>query len=427
VSPTRQQLRQVLENLTDQELARLSPISAHSSKVRVPHPRQAQFLALQCEEALYGGAAGGGKTDALLMWLAEGINIPTYSAIFFRRFHVQLSKSNDSPLTKSAELYRPLGGKYKSSDYKWTFPSGATIEFGHLPHEDSVMNYQGPAYHRVAYDELTQFSENQYTYLMSRVRTRRGIPIRMGFRAASNPGGPGHAWVKARFITPAAERAIQNLGPFEPSPANLIFWPTPQRAFLPARVADNPSLDIDDYVHRLGTHLTTMLKLQLLNGDWSVVEDAVIRLEWLRYYEMQGEIVRPLDINGKPINACDCREFERFATIDTAGTSQQRADEKKGKPASWSVCQIWEHWPKTKYLFLRHQWRQRVSWDGLKSGIRETLGQWQPRQVLIENAHFGPALRDELKGYDVLMLRPEDSSLRSNRAVSDLRVRVPSR
>jgi hypothetical protein len=182
-----------------------------------------------------------------------------------------------------------------------------------------VLNYQGPAYHRVAYDELTQFSEYQYAYLMSRVRSRQGIPIRMGFRAASNPGGPGHAWVKARFITPAAEKAIQSLGPFDPSPAGAVFWPTPTRAFVPARVADNPSLDSQDYVERLGTHLTTMLKLQLLNGDWSVVEDAVIRLEWLRYYEMRGDMLCPMDVNGKALESFDSRQAQRFATIDTAG------------------------------------------------------------------------------------------------------------
>src|SRR5690349_5861373 len=104
------QLRKLLENMTDEELARLSPLSARATRVRQPHPRQAEFLGLNCEEALYGGAAGGGKTEALLMWLAQGITVPGYSAVFFRRTYAQLAKSNDSPLTKSHDLFRPLGG-----------------------------------------------------------------------------------------------------------------------------------------------------------------------------------------------------------------------------------------------------------------------------------------------------------------------------
>jgi hypothetical protein len=80
-----------------------------------------------------------------------------------------------------------------------------------MQHEDSVHDYQGPAYHRVAFDELSQFSENQYVYLFSRMRMRKDFPLPMGIRAASNPGGPGHAWVKQRFITPEAEQAIKQL------------------------------------------------------------------------------------------------------------------------------------------------------------------------------------------------------------------------
>ena len=402
--PSRAQLLAALRNLTDQEVLRLSPLT--SSTTKVPHPRQAEFLALRCEEALYGGAAGGGKTEALLMWLAEGIDVPTYSAVFFRRTYAQLTKSNDSPLTKSAELYRPLGGKYKAVEHKWLFPSGASIEFGHLPHEDSIYNYQGPAYHRVAFDELTQFSESQYSYLFSRMRRRIDFPVPMGFRAASNPGGPGHAWVKQRFITREAEKAIQSLGPYERSPSGLIFWPVPNRAFVPARVADNPSLDIDDYVERMLTQLPPSLRLRLLNGDWSVVEDAVIRMEWLRYYEMAGELLCPLDVRGKRIATIERRECRRFATIDTAGTSAQKAEEKRGKPASWSVCQIWDYYPPAKYLFLQDCWRRRVSWDGLKSGVRQILNQWRPGRVLIENAHFGPPLASELGDFRVEMLSP---------------------
>ena len=400
------QLRQYLEQLTDAELRKLSPTTTHLTHARKPHPRQAEFLALECEEALYGGAAGGGKTEALLLWLAEGVNVPGYSAIFFRRTYAQLSKSNDSPLTKSHDLYRPLGGKYKASEYRWTFPSGAAIEFGHLQHEMSVQDYQGPAYHRVAFDELTQFSDQQYLYLFSRMRMRKDFPIRMGVRAASNPGGPGHAWVKQRFITHDAEKAMQQLSAYQPSPAGLVFWPNPDRAFVPARVADNPSLDINDYVARMQTHLPAVLRERLLNGDWSIVEDSAIRPDWLRYYETKGEILGALDVHGKTIGTIDCRECQRLATVDTAGTSRQKAAERKGKPASWSVCQIWDYWPKTKFLFLRYVWRDRVAWDGLKSSLKRVLDQWQPRRVLIENAHHGPPLAAELARYHTELVSP---------------------
>jgi hypothetical protein len=136
------------------------------------------------------GPREAGKTEALLMWLSQGIEVPDYSAIFFRRTYAQLSKSNDSPLTKAFELFRPLGGKYKASKYRWTFPSGASIEFGHLQHEMSVMDYQGPAYHRVAFDELTQFSEAQYTYLFSRMRMRKDFPISDGRSRYEQPRRP---------------------------------------------------------------------------------------------------------------------------------------------------------------------------------------------------------------------------------------------
>ena len=124
---SKEQARSILDQLTDRELSQISPPHAQLRRAWSPHPRQADFLALTCEEALFGGAAGGGKTQSLLMWLAEGVQVPGYSAVFFRRTYAQLSKSNDSPLTKSHELFRPLGGKYKGTEHKWTFPSGASI------------------------------------------------------------------------------------------------------------------------------------------------------------------------------------------------------------------------------------------------------------------------------------------------------------
>jgi len=82
------------------------------------------------------------------------------------------------------------------------------------------------------------------------------------------------------------------------------------------------------------------------------------------------------------------------------------APSSSGKPASWSVCQIWDYWPKPKYLFLRHVWRDRVGWDGLKSSVRHVLAQWQPKRVLIENAHHGPPLAAELSGYSTELVSP---------------------
>ena len=94
--------------------------------------------------------------------------------------------------------------------------------------------------------------------------------------------------------------------------------------------------------------------------------------------------------------AIDSRLCRRLASVDTAGTSRQKAEERKGRPPSWSVCQIWDYWPKSKLLFLRYVWRDRVNWDGLKAGVRKTLRQWRPHTTLIENAHHGPPLRQEL-------------------------------
>jgi hypothetical protein len=203
--------------------------------------------------------------------------------------------------------------------------------------------------------------------------------------------------VKQRFVTPEAERAIQQLSPRNPSPAGLVFWQTPKCAFVPARVADNPSLDVEDYRERMLTHLPPVLREQLLNGDWSVSEGSVIRPEWLCSYEMQGDMLIPVGRDGKKTTPINCNDCRRFATVDTAGTSKQKAAEKRGKPASWSVCMIWDYWQKPGFLFLRHVWRAQVDWSDLKEGVRRTLIEWRPKKVLIEEAHFGPPLADELE------------------------------
>lgn len=361
------------------------------------HPRQREFLELDCEEALYGGAAGGGKTFALIHWLAQGVHIPEYSGIFFRRTYPQLSRSNDSPIAKSHLIYRPLGGVYSAQEHKWTFPSGARIDFSHLQHEDSKFDHQGPSYHRVAFDELTQFTKTQYEYLFSRLRQHVGFPLAIGVRAASNPDGIGRDWVKRRFVTQEAIDSIRTLTAKDPSPKGQKFITPAGRVFMPSRVADNPTLDTEDYIERLNTQLGAVLAARLANGDWSVTEGAQIDPEWLRYFTKRGEHLIPLGKDGSQLGVRHDIQMQRFATVDTAGTSKQKAEEDKGLRApSWSVCAVWDYWPRTRFLFLRHVWRMRGDFLEVKAGVRETIGQWNVPTTIVENAHHGQPLALEL-------------------------------
>ncbi len=389
------------------------------SNPKTPTARQADFLALDCDEALYGGAAGGGKSEALLMWLAEGIHIPEYGGICFRRTYPQLYR-HGGLMGKSQAMYRPMGGKWNDKKKQWTFPSGAIIELGHLVHENTIYDYQGPEYHRIAFDELTQFSEAQYVYLKSRKRKAPGFPISLGMRAATNPGGEGHVWVKNRFITDDALKQLVGLDCRQPSEAGLVFWKG-KYAFVPARVADNPYLDVEDYIVNSLMDLTTVLRERLMNGDWSIVEDAQFKADWLREYTVRGQrdsILDAYSYDGTIIpEGAQCADCRRYAVIDTAGTPDEKARDKRGKPPSWSVVSIWDYAPNYgKFLFLRHIWRKRVAWPDLKAGAIKTCREWGVRKVHIENAHFGPALRDEMKaeGFQVEMLSTKPPRLKSD-------------
>lgn len=365
-----------------------------------PTARQADFLSVTVKEALYGGAAGGGKSEALLLWLAEGVRIPTYSAIIFRRTYKQLTKSNDSLIAKSYRLYPSLGGKWNDTKMQWRFPSGAMIEFGALEHETSVLNYQGPAYHRVAFDELTQFSQGQYEYLVkSRIRSAKDFPIQLGARGASNPGGPGHMWVLQRFITPEAMDFLDCLDAEAPSPVGMNFETPEGHIFVPARIADNPFLDIDEYREQLSGFTDPVMRERLMNGNWRILPDALIKPQWVRYYEIGGQIITLFDEAGEKAAILDERDCRRFVTIDPAGTSAEKAKEQRGKPPSWSVIQVWDQ-PPSKFgqvLLLRHVVRKRVDFPALLTEIRNVHSEWRPGRILIENEKYGQAACDSLR------------------------------
>lgn len=262
-----------LEEIEEEERRRatLTPAQAAidsrlSKYIRwAPTDAQARFLVLEDKEAMYGGAAGGGKSVALLAAALMYVETPGYHALLLRRTFAALSKPG-ALIDLAHEWLRGTDATWNEVRKQWTFPSGATLSFGYLDTENDKFQYQGAAFQFIGFDELTQFTSTQYTYLFSRCRRSQavkdaGVPLRV--RSASNPGGEGHEWVKHRFFTEKDKG----------------------RVFIPAKLADNPHLDVEAYRESLA-ELPLVERLQLEDGDWGAIKAGdYFRREWWQYIE----------------------------------------------------------------------------------------------------------------------------------------------
>jgi phage terminase large subunit-like protein len=377
-----------------------------------PWPKQRAFLSLDCEEAFYGGAAGPGKTDALLMAALQYVHVPGYSAMILRRDFARLALAG-AIMDRSKAWLTNTDARWNEQQKTWRFPSGATIQFGYIDNVQDRFRYASAEYQFIGWDELTEFQltdddSNPYLFMFSRLRKAEGVKVPLRVRSASNPGNIGHAWVKRRFV-PEKLEAIDEAG--------HLIKAADGRIYVPAQIRDNPAINEERYKQSL-MHLPPTTRARLMAGDWDVAENLQIPAGWFRDYYMQGELLCPIGGDGQrlePIHQASCR---RIATIDTAGTSRDKAEESRGKPPSWSVCGIWDvdRSRKTRigdkiipapYLYLRHVWRDRVGWNELKVRVPELLREWNVKSTRIENAHVGPPLRDELKGFpDVQTVGP---------------------
>lgn len=157
---------------------------------------QKQFMDADADEVLFGGAAGGGKSygqlaDALLF----ALRYPKSRQLILRRTFPELEHSI---IFTSLQFYPKRAASYRAAAHTWEFLNGSRVEFGCCAAEKDVLRYQGAEYDVIRFDELTHFTEAQYTYLHSRVRGVNPFPKQV--KSSTNPGGPGHAWVKERFI-----------------------------------------------------------------------------------------------------------------------------------------------------------------------------------------------------------------------------------
>ena len=250
----------------------------------IPHePTEKQALFLlhdHVPEILYGGSAGGGKSDALLMAALQYVHVPGYAALLLRRTFPDLSLP-EAIMSRSFEWLQGTDARWHDKEKTWNFPSGATLTFGYLDAPRDHYRYQGSAFQYIGFDELTQFKENQYLYLHSRLRRLAGSAVPLRMRAASNPGDIGHEWVKARFIA-----STQNT----------------ERMFIPASLDDNPHLDRASYIQSL-MKLDPITREQLLSGNWDVrPEGGLFKREWLKLTD------------SVPRNMPLCRYWDKAAT-----------------------------------------------------------------------------------------------------------------
>lgn len=234
-----------------------------------PGPQTA-LLTCPIQEIFYGGARGGGKTEGSIGdWLAHSSEYKRHaSGVFFRRTLRQL----DEVIARTQDLFPKIGAKYNDQKATWTMPGGARLKFRYLERDRDAQEYQGHNYTRVYIEEVTNFpSPAPINLLRATLRSATGVPT--GMRLTGNPGGPGHNWVKARYITPDPKgwKVIEE--EFEGFDGEKL---TMQRVFIPSRLSDNTLLVKNDpfYVARLRQAGSAALVKAWLEGNWDLVDGA---------------------------------------------------------------------------------------------------------------------------------------------------------
>ena len=366
-----------------------------------PNPGpQTEFLAASEQEVLYGGAAGGGKSFAMLADPLRGMNDPNFSGLLLRRTNDELRDLKNT----SKQLYPKAipGIKWSEKDSTWYTPQGASLWMTYLDRDDDVTRFQGQQYSWIGFDELTQWpSPYPWDYLRSRLRSASGLSLYQ--RATTNPGGRGHAWVKKMFIDPAPPGKAfwgTDITTGEPLkyPDNHSKFPghfVVKRRFIPAKLYDNPYLSEDGAYEANLLSLPEFQRKQLLEGSWDIVDGAAFA-EFNRLLH----VIEPFEI---PNN------WPRFRAADYGYSD--------------ASCVLWFAVSPSEQLIIYREFYQRgvLAEDlGLKIVQAEEEDRTRVRYGVLDSSTWanrgdrGPSIAEQINGvlrdYNHKVFRPSDRS-----------------
>jgi hypothetical protein len=250
-----------------------------------------QTALLECDvfEVFYGGARGGGKTESSIGdWLQHSAQYGEGAiGIFVRRKLTQLAEV----IARTKQIFTKIGAKYNEQQKTWTMPGGGRLKFVYLERDSDAEEYQGHNYTRIYVEELTNFpNPGPIDKLRATLRSGSGVPV--GMRLTGNPGGPGHNWVKARYIDPDPKgyRILREETTFDlDGQKQTVFL---DRVFIPSKIGDNALLMRNDptYILRLRQSGSEALVKAWLEGNWDIVDGAffdewsdanVLSMDWM--------------------------------------------------------------------------------------------------------------------------------------------------
>lgn len=245
-----------------------------ATEVRIKPQRgpQAQFVTAPVNEVFFGGARGGGKSYGVMIdWVYHYLRYRRMAkGVLFRRTMPELEDMQE----KATEILPLFGFEFRIQGRIWRHPDGGTLKMRYLDRDQDAQKYQGHNYNWLGFDEAGSWpSDAPINKLRATLRSADGVPVRMVL--TGNPGGPGHNWLKRRYIDPAPPKRIIVERDGDTA------W---TRAFIPSRVQDNRVLLKNDpgYIARIKQSGPDWLVRAWLEGDWDIVAGGAVDDVWNR-------------------------------------------------------------------------------------------------------------------------------------------------